>query len=365
MALNFITSLADRIKSNRAVAFCLAALLLIIGWAAAPVLDPYARVPGNTLEFVLACVPDEFGIEFRSNDSRVLKAEISVDALDENSAVLKQIVAPADLRVVQSDNTSSSASMLLSDGTRKTLSADVRARVSTRVVVFLRKKPFTDVQQVELRRGSVGSNSLACKAHSYSGDELSELIPRDTGVQLLHINLIQERLSDYLLLFNSSVGNLILMVLCAVLLWAMWRVGDAALQRWKVREAKLQQVAEKVVNEATSRDAAILRDQLAAQYWHDCRWSNFWKVAGPAFGFLLTVSSLAASLHPSVQAARDAYAFVAGIQIAVISTFIGLLIRIFAHIDTSVRQNSLNRVAIGATNLLSESVTGASAGKQA
>jgi hypothetical protein len=43
------------------------------------------------------------------------------------------------------------------------------------------------------------------------------------------------------------------------------------------------------------------------------------------------VSSLAAALHPAVQASQDAYTFLAAVQVAVISTFVGLLVRIIAH----------------------------------
>lgn len=247
--------------------------------------------------------------------------------------------------------------MLLSEDSRKAISVNLQTRVSAKLVLFLQKRPFTDIQQVELRRGSLGLSAFACETRTYAGADLKSLIPRDTGFKLLYVNLIQDRLSDYLLLFNSSVGNLALMVLCAVLLWAVWRVGDAMIERWRVRDGNLTEVANKVVAEMPSYSAETFREELAAQFWNDCRWSNFWKVAGPAIGFLLTVSSLAASLHPSVQAARDAYVFVSGIQMAVISTFVGLFIRICAHIDTSIRQNSLHRLASRVTTVLEQKGT--------
>jgi hypothetical protein len=55
---------------------------------------------------------------------------------------------------------------------------------------------------------------------------------------------------------------------------------------------------------------------------------RFLQVFGPAVGFILTISSLIAALHPSIQKQQDISAFFGSIQVAMVSTFIGLFIRI-------------------------------------
>jgi biopolymer transport protein ExbB/TolQ len=51
---------------------------------------------------------------------------------------------------------------------------------------------------------------------------------------------------------------------------------------------------------------------------------------GPAVGFILTVSSLVGALHPALRSSNNLDGFLTGIHVAMISTFIGLLLRIIA-----------------------------------
>lgn len=51
---------------------------------------------------------------------------------------------------------------------------------------------------------------------------------------------------------------------------------------------------------------------------------------GPAMGFIFTVSSLIVGLNPEVHSTRNIELFFKSIQIAMVSTFIGLLLRIIA-----------------------------------
>ena len=55
-------------------------------------------------------------------------------------------------------------------------------------------------------------------------------------------------------------------------------------------------------------------------------------------GFMLTVSSLVESLRPATQSSQNAYAFISGIQIAVVATFLGLAIRILCELDIGLRE---------------------------
>jgi biopolymer transport protein ExbB/TolQ len=58
---------------------------------------------------------------------------------------------------------------------------------------------------------------------------------------------------------------------------------------------------------------------------------RFLQALGPALGFILTVSSLVQALHPaSLLGSKGLDGFLSGIHVAMISTFLGLLIRIIA-----------------------------------
>jgi biopolymer transport protein ExbB/TolQ len=56
----------------------------------------------------------------------------------------------------------------------------------------------------------------------------------------------------------------------------------------------------------------------------------FMQALGPAVGFILTVSSLVGALHPALRSSNNLDGFLTGIHVAMISTFIGLLLRIIA-----------------------------------
>lgn len=341
MAWGIELALLDKIKTNRAAAFCLAALSFIFIWSASALLKPYARTPGHTVELNLNCVPDQVGVELGIERSRVLKAEMTIDFIDELGRVVHQPVPPTDMRVVPNVK---NVTLMSTEGIWDQLLAANANRVATKIVIFLRKEPFVDIVSVQLRAPPT-KVAGSCKLERFEGRNLLSVIPPETGARIFRFNLIQERLSDYLLVFNTSLGNIALMILCSVLLWTIWRVFEATVQRWRVRGKRTLSAGPLVFEEISFADASQLQEQLENHYWHQCWWPNFWKIAGPAAGFVLTVSSLAASLHPTVQATKDAYAFIAGIQIAVISTFVGLCIRLFAHIDTSIRLSTIYRVA--------------------
>lgn len=72
---------------------------------------------------------------------------------------------------------------------------------------------------------------------------------------------------------------------------------------------------------------------------------RFWQVLGPAVGFLFTVSSLVVALHPSVRNANDLDTFTRGIHVAMIATFLGLLLRIVALEGERVNNKLLVRVS--------------------
>lgn len=85
----------------------------------------------------------------------------------------------------------------------------------------------------------------------------------------------------------------------------------------------------KDIKERKQRNEAL--DKYTAFWAKSDRWFRFLQALGPALGFILTVSSLVQALHPSsLLGTRDLDGFLSGIHVAMISTFLGLLIRIVA-----------------------------------
>jgi biopolymer transport protein ExbB/TolQ len=144
--------------------------------------------------------------------------------------------------------------------------------------------------------------------------------------------LIQEELSNIVYGFNTSVSNLLLAGMTVALVWFGYVLSIGAVAAYvssskSIRKALAKRVASAPARLRQGGEEAFLR----AEFKLTNRRLAFAKTMGPALGFLLTVSSLSAALHPSVQATQDTFRFVSGIQIAVIATFIGLAIRIVAH----------------------------------
>jgi len=70
-------------------------------------------------------------------------------------------------------------------------------------------------------------------------------------------------------------------------------------------------------------------DKFAALWLKRDTWFQHLQLLGPALGFLLTVSSLIEALNP-LRSGNDLEGFLAGIHVALISTFLGLLLRLVA-----------------------------------
>ena len=83
---------------------------------------------------------------------------------------------------------------------------------------------------------------------------------------------------------------------------------------------------------------------FAEQYERDDRWYKVLQIMGPAIGFALTISSLIVGLHPRLKEIQNIEIFFETIQIAMISTFIGLSVRILAI----ALQTSSNKIFIQA-----------------
>jgi hypothetical protein len=145
--------------------------------------------------------------------------------------------------------------------------------------------------------------------------------------QLHRDQLVREGITNFIFKYNETLSNYALAFMVSVFAYFSYQLfvlyGDL------VRSGRVGQA-----NEVRGR-----LDRMREQR----RSFEFWRVAAPSLGFLMTVSSLAAALHPSVQATRNAAQFLAAVDVAVISTFVGLMVRLIAHLccvtDSAIRRN--------------------------
>jgi biopolymer transport protein ExbB/TolQ len=98
--------------------------------------------------------------------------------------------------------------------------------------------------------------------------------------------------------------------------------------------------SEKVSKKEGSADAF---DKYAAHWAQLDKRFQFLQALGPAVGFILTVSSLVEALHPALLTANDLDAFLKGIHVAMIATFVGLLLRLVALEAARVNDKLLAR----------------------
>jgi hypothetical protein len=151
--------------------------------------------------------------------------------------------------------------------------------------------------------------------------------------QYVRVNYIRTRLANLLYKMNDPVSNWVLTFMFAWCVLATIQVGRLAIaahlyqdkafdnylsRSWRIRD--LTDEAQRPNNE----------NRCDAQWYSLHRSFHFLQALGPAIGFILTVSSLVAALHQASLSSNDLDGFLKGIHVAMISTFVGLLLRIIA-----------------------------------
>ena len=159
---------------------------------------------------------------------------------------------------------------------------------------------------------------------------------------------IRNDISKILLIFNDSVSNYILtffMILCFIL--SLNLIYNAVLfyalpSKYYVKYSLLSIIGSKLKLEGM--DIEDTRIKYCIKFQNNDTWYRFLQILGPSIGFLLTTSSLIAALHPSLHATQNVTIFFESIQVAMVSTFIGLLIRLFGLLLQRLNSKMLIRL---------------------
>jgi hypothetical protein len=269
----------------RIVGACLVAIGLI--WA--PWFSPYYRVPAGSLRLIIPEGGRTVTFEFRNE---VTRFETTLDPPEANAPTMApEVIATDPVLVIR-------------------VPQEYRGR-------YLQLRSI-EAADIDLR-------SVTIDQQRYDARDLGTVVePRG---QFRRDQLVREGITDFIFKYNETLSNYALAFMVSVFAYFSYQL--VVLYADLVRSGKVGRADE--VRGRLDR----MREQR--------RSFEFWRIAAPSLGFLMTVSSLAAALHPSVQATRNAAQFLAAVDVAVISTFVGLMVRLVAHLccvtDSAIRRN--------------------------
>ena len=144
---------------------------------------------------------------------------------------------------------------------------------------------------------------------------------------------IRKDISLLLLKYNDTISNYILTFLTISLIPLSSYCLFLWVRLYIYSESYFKRSIEKnySINSSINQDEIInAHNQCGIDFTKKNSWFRFLQIFGPAIGFALTISSLIAGLHPTLQTTQDISIFFESIQIAMISTFIGLIIRLIS-----------------------------------
>jgi hypothetical protein len=160
---------------------------------------------------------------------------------------------------------------------------------------------------------------------------------------------IREELGLIVFLLNDPVSNWLLTILFFTTLFQLTRVLKLEIRHYGYTDQRMNKFLSNLLKLElpASRNVHENAYDKYAAYWD--RWDRqfrFFQAIGPAIGFILTVSSLIAALYSPGGAANDLADFLNAIHVAMISTFLGLGLRIVAVEGSRINDELFIRVEL-------------------
>lgn len=163
-----------------------------------------------------------------------------------------------------------------------------------------------------------------------------------TSKKLNKYKYIRSDISNLLLKYNDPVSNIMLTILTISLIPLFYEIIRKLYRCYFAKNMEAYLKSEfNPSNEEAVNNAVI---SYGENYGKRASMYRFLQLMGPAIGFTLTISSLIAGLHPSLQEVRNIKIFFETIQVAMVSTFLGLLIRIMAIVLQKIDDKLLIQV---------------------
>jgi hypothetical protein len=338
-----IKVLPKRLKERRmwpVIVFVASMTIAIAAWLCWPsILRPYVRVTNPTFALSVRCIPESVQLELVTRYATLERSVLNVVGTKPPTLRAQYDLAARPVSGVEGVN------IIVASPTKEQLQ-QVRDAVSRQrdptvlnVSFIFARIPAVDLQKATL---SYADQGPGCQPETLASNDLLAKLG-DKSARVMRYTLIRDKLSDIILGINEVAGNALLTGLTLMFLWLVVLLVDALHRVYLVSDQQLHEDLENLVP-ATQSDRRLALEQIVkADYFLAQRRLAFMRVFGPATGFLLTVSSLIAGLHPSEVAAKDTFAFVSSLQLALVATFMGLVVRIMAELVLRYRRDDAER----------------------
>ena len=344
----FLKQLRER-QSWRYLAWCalgIGALLAYFVWPA--LRDPYVRVHAASFALAVDCVPSSVTIHTRAGYLELQQARLTISGAPGTQSPPKHLVL---LQAEPKEDSGYSFEAILDS---KELSAAIaamnapNAAARSYLTFEFSRVPYIDITSIEVT-SSAAVGAPACTIVKAKGAALLEKV-KGGRPSLVHTKLPQEEISDLLRLTNEALGAVLVGFLILAIAWLMSRIIVGI---WRIFICTEIDVRSRVA-EGIKKRPQLQRDRdehpesefVTGEFQLLHRRLIFVRVLGPATGFLLTVSSLVAGLHPSVHSAQDSFLFISSLQLALVATFVGLLIRILAEFAIRLHTSAAERALL-------------------
>jgi hypothetical protein len=325
----------------------LSATLILAAWLFQPLYqDPLVRVSGSMFSVSVSCIPSMVSLETRTGYLQVERARLVL--LDRKE---KLAVSSMDMQPTSTSSKSSRAFQFALTANQQSHASGLLASSdpasSPRLVIEFSRVPAFEIKKLRVQRSDHPDNRK-CESEELIGNDLDRAIATPQEHKVVKYLLPQEEIGDFILLINEFMGSVLVCSLLLSILWLLYQCGQGA---WRVycispeaiRERTSRRQEEMAIHSAFSKADVIKGDYRALR-----RRLEFVRVLGPALGFLLTVSSLVAGIHPSVQATQDSFLFVSSLQLALVATFVGLLTRVIAEFAVRIHTSASERALLEA-----------------
>lgn len=322
----------------------LGGILALFVWLVWPAMrHPLLRVQGSNVAVAIDCVPEAISLVTRAGYLQLRNAKlVTVDSNGNEMPATQQF----QTRPIELGGEHSYELRLTSEQQSNAIKsiAGVPAGSVLRFSAEFARVPAIDLYSAEILASRHPSNPK-CKSTHFDAEGLKERVLSSRS-EVLHLLLLQEEVSDLLMRINGSVGTVCIGALLVSLVWLIYQLACALGTLFIVPNDVLKARLSERLRRSSLLKAKTEVDLIKGEFALCHRRLAFARVIGPAVGFLLTVSSLVAGLHPSQQSSDDSFQFVSSLQLALVATFVGLLIRILAEFAIRTRTAASERALL-------------------
>lgn len=311
----FIESLFGKLKWPCTIAVLAAATFWYV---LNPLGQAYINVPGSRLSFEIAGF-ERCSITFRS-PLRITKWVVRLNQVPGNGSVSSGFLAGKSV--------SGGDIALLKIAAPKP--PDGKAQ-SYLVDVFSTSSPTFEVQAISVDGHAMNLNDF------FKSSLRSES-------EYIRLRYIRRPLANVIFRWNDPVSNIVLTLMFMGIVWLLFLMLQMEWSAYLRSDQSFRGYLDKKfgVGKVGFQDKEAY-DKYVNHWAEWDTWYRFFQALGPALGFILTVSSLIQALNPVVLGANNLDAFLRGIHVAMVATFIGLLLRIVALESARVNDALLAR----------------------